>query len=524
MMAILKIIAGLWRNETFELKERGEAIAIGRENVDIVLKDKSASRRHAKLACKQGQWILEDLKSSNGTFVNEKRIFQPVTLKHNDQIRCGTTVMLFDTQVSQENESYNVPVSAEDDFAFAPGETVVGFEFSGVGINSVSLQLYEKIGKAIEKYSDETKLLESAINAVGEHIPSQCRFVLLKESSGQKLITVVEHHDLDTADTGVVIDSNLVETVMAENRTLVVGDVSEYKSTNKTKAVAKSNVKSVLCAPVRTGKHMLGVIYLAVIEKDVYTKGHAKMLDQAAMEIALALENIRLNQMVTQSERFTVAGQTAVSLSHGIKNVLQAVAGGREVVDHGFKTGDIDRAKRGWNILKRNLDKIRGLVLDMLEFSKESKPVLSNCRLNNLIESVIETLRPQTDKKNVSVVLQMDDRIGVVQLDADKIYDVILNLLLNAIDAVAEQTGLINVSTELDQENGNLLLRINDNGPGIEDTHAIFLPFHTSKGKLGTGLGLPIARKIVSQHGGTIQVQSKIGEGSLFTVTLPAKS
>ena len=77
------------------------------------------------------------------------------------------------------------------------------------------------------------------------------------------------------------------------------------------------------------------------------------------------------------------------------------------------------------------------------------------------------------------------------------------------------------ITTEQDAAAGLLIVRVQDNGPGIEDTESIFLPFHSTKGRMGTGLGLPIARKIVLAHKGTIEVESIVGEGTIFTVKLP---
>lgn len=220
-------------------------------------------------------------------------------------------------------------------------------------------------------------------------------------------------------------------------------------------------------------------------------------------------------------ERVSQAAQTALNLSHGVKNLLQAVKGGIEVVDYAFETGDIERAKKGWPILKRNLYRINKLVLDMLTFSKQREPEFTSCNLNSLVTSAVESLKAEADSRGVSLVVQTDDKIGDVRLDADGIYDVVLNLVLNAIDAVSEGAGVVNVATEVDSEEGLLKLRVSDNGPGIEDAEAIFEPFRSARTRVGTGLGLPIARKIVNQHGGTIEVDSTPGEGATFTVTLP---
>ena len=226
----------------------------------------------------------------------------------------------------------------------------------------------------------------------------------------------------------------------------------------------------------------------------------------------------------SRDERISQAAQTALNLSHGVKNLLQAVKGGMEVVDYAFEIGDIEHAQQGWAILKRNLYRINKLVLDMLTFSKESEPEFTSCNLNNLVVSAAKSLKAEADSRGVSIVMQKDDKISDTRLDADGIYDVVLNLVLNALDAVSDGAGVVNVTTELDSANGLLVLRVSDNGPGIEDTEAIFEPFRSAKTKVGTGLGLPIAQKIVAQHGGTIEVASTPGNGATFTVTLPAQT
>ena len=93
--------------------------------------------------------------------------------------------------------------------------------------------------------------------------------------------------------------------------------------------------------------------------------------------------------------------------------------------------------------------------------------------------------------------------------------------MMNAIEAVPQQTGHVTIHTELESDPNMLMLRVSDNGKGIEDVRTIFEPFHSEKPHVGTGLGLSIAKKIVQLHQGTIDVQSLPGEGSIFTVRIP---
>jgi signal transduction histidine kinase len=243
--------------------------------------------------------------------------------------------------------------------------------------------------------------------------------------------------------------------------------------------------------------------------------------DPGETMVGIAFDSLQSKQTVRQRQRMVQAGQAALNLSHGIKNLLQAVRSGQDVMDDAFGHHDVDQAKKAWNILKRNLEKIQKLVLDMLKFSKEEPPHRQRCQFNRLVETVVQMLRPQADQRQVGITIHTDEQLELVSVDPDQMQDVVMNLLLNAIEAVPPQTGQVAVHTEQDEPGGQIILRISDNGKGIQDVRTIFEPFHSEKPHVGTGLGLSIAKKIVEMHHGAIEVQSLPGEGSVFTVKIP---
>jgi len=222
-----------------------------------------------------------------------------------------------------------------------------------------------------------------------------------------------------------------------------------------------------------------------------------------------------------QKQRMIEAGRAVLNMSHGIKNTLQAIGSGRDVMNEALDRSDIDVAKRTWNILKQNLERIEKLSLDMLKFSKDEALNLKPCHFNRLAESVVETVRPQADQRQVRIIAQTDEQLQPVPMDAEKMQDAVMNLLVNAIEAVESNTGQVIVQTELDKDNQQVVLRVNDNGKGIDNTDQIFEPFYSTKDNVGAGLGLTIARKIVEKHVGTIEVQSAPGEETVFTVRIP---
>ncbi|MFZ9023254.1 MAG: sensor histidine kinase [Anaerohalosphaeraceae bacterium] len=222
-----------------------------------------------------------------------------------------------------------------------------------------------------------------------------------------------------------------------------------------------------------------------------------------------------------QKQRMIEAGRAVLNMSHGIKNTLQAIGSGRDVMNEALGRSDIDMAKRTWNILRQNLERIEKLSLDMLKYSKDEALNLKPCDFNHLVESAVKTIRPQANQLQVEIIVQTDEKLQPVSMDAEKMRDVIMNLLVNAIEATEPKTGEVIVRTELDRDNQRVVLRVSDNGRGIGNTDQIFEPFYSTKDNVGAGLGLTIAHKIVEKHGGTLSAQSLPDEGATFTVCIP---
>jgi signal transduction histidine kinase len=222
-----------------------------------------------------------------------------------------------------------------------------------------------------------------------------------------------------------------------------------------------------------------------------------------------------------QQKRMAVAGRAAMNMAHGIKNIAQSMRSGGEVMDTALETGDLDIAKRTWPILRQSLGRIEKLSLDMLTFSADHPPNLQRCDLNRLVESVVQRLRPQASQRRVALSEELTEELPQVPMDAEQMTDVVMNLLINAIEAVEADTGTVTVGTELDAVANQVVLCVRDNGPGIENPDTIFEPFYTTKSNLGAGLGLAIAGKIVENHAGTIEVQSVPGEETVFTIRIP---
>jgi signal transduction histidine kinase len=191
----------------------------------------------------------------------------------------------------------------------------------------------------------------------------------------------------------------------------------------------------------------------------------------------------------------------------------------------GIKREDINQLKKGWEVVERNLGRIYNLTSNLLAFSKPRKPERSLVQPRAVIEECLELLAPLATSRGVMAVADVSPDQPAVPLDPHGLHQVLMNLLTNALEAIEDdEGGLIRVVCRYDAAQKRTILQVIDNGKGIHPNLMphLFELFHSTKGNRGTGLGLPVAKKIVEEHEGTLQVKSRPGEGTAFTIILPA--
>jgi len=232
----------------------------------------------------------------------------------------------------------------------------------------------------------------------------------------------------------------------------------------------------------------------------------------------------RLERENLDNERLAAVGQTVAGLAHTIKNLLMGLEGGMYMVDSGLKRGDEDRLHDGWEMLQRNFEKTASMVRDFLSFAKGRVPKLTLTDPQKLVRDVVALYRDTAKRQGVNLVVEERHTMFDAPLDRDGIEACLTNLISNAIDAVMlrEDAGGRVVVRTFDQ-GGDLVFEVEDNGIGMEAEVArqVFTTFFTTKGGKGTGLGLLTTRKIVQEHGGTIDLDTDPGVGSTFRITLP---
>ncbi|TWT40939.1 Globin-coupled histidine kinase [Phycisphaerae bacterium RAS1] len=227
-------------------------------------------------------------------------------------------------------------------------------------------------------------------------------------------------------------------------------------------------------------------------------------------------ERDAVQEQLTRAEHLAQIGQLAASLAHEIKNPLAGISGAIQVIREGIAPDDPRRPILA-EVL-RQIDRLDGTVKDLLEYARPRPPRFKSCDLQRVIDRVLTVLRAEPELRRVSVRFE-NSSAPPIMADESQIEQLVMNLVLNAVQASADgRTVMIATSAQP----RTVELAVIDQGHGMDPVVArrAAEPFFTTKAK-GTGLGLPICEKIVEMHGGTLGIDTAVGEGTTVTVRLP---
>ncbi|MGO9571441.1 MAG: sensor histidine kinase, partial [Desulfomonilaceae bacterium] len=218
---------------------------------------------------------------------------------------------------------------------------------------------------------------------------------------------------------------------------------------------------------------------------------------------------------------------TIAGMSHSVKNVLSGLEGGVYVVDSGLRSGRDDRVRMGWEMVKKNVEKVSDLVKDILYASKERQPEYQECDPAAILRDVYDLYEGKASAKGIELIKDFEPSMDIGLVDPKGVHSAVSNLVANAIQACNTATGRdrhhVTISGRL--ENARLFIQVADDGIGIPEhvRQNLFTKFYSTKGSKGTGLGLVVTRKIVEEHGGTIKVESTPGKGTTFFIEVPLR-
>lgn len=251
----------------------------------------------------------------------------------------------------------------------------------------------------------------------------------------------------------------------------------------------------------------------------------ATAFDQMAERLMHRERELKASQnIIRRADRLSSLGMLTAGLAHEIRNPLVAIRTFTQLLPERF--ADAEFRESFQHLALKEVDRICGLINDLLSFARPSAPNVSEEDVNEIVDSIVRILETEAKEKEVQMYRNLAPGLPKIFIDKEQIKQVSMNVILNALQSI-EGRGVVEVSTRLFTKNGGeqyVQIEVRDSGVGIpdKDLEDIFNPFFTTK-KDGSGLGLSISHQIVQEHGGYIAVESQVEKGTTFFIHLPVR-
>jgi nitrogen-specific signal transduction histidine kinase len=574
----LIVIKGVDEGKQFDLT--GQHVGVGRDGSNrIKLHDTEVSRRHAEFVRTAEGYRLHDRGSANGTFVNNQPI-RDVLLHPGDQIQIGQTTLVYSAGAQEGaweppargDLADHISLIARQDLDLSSaivksiGETegsrILAHpeQVEGPWLKNALANLMYQATQAVSHILDLNQLLDRILELIFRFLDADRGCIILRETapsvleggsaSGATVVPssaefqpkAVRWRDGINRQERISISRTIMDYVLREKQGILVSDVARDERFQAVQSIVRHGISEIICVPMKGRHETLGVLYLdaRTTSRDAlgapvpggkpankFSGEHLFLAGALAHQAALAVEETRYHQAMVQAERLAAVGQTIAAMSHHIKNILQGLRSGSEILNLGLKDMDAVLLQQGWKNIEKNQGKLYDLVMDMLSYSKEREPIIETTDVNAVARDVVELLAARAKELGVELATRLDDKLPPCPADPEGIHRALLNIVGNALDAVEDVSSpRVVVATTREKDGEWVRFEVRDNGQGIppDKINDIFRPFVSSKGARGTGLGLAVSRKILREHGGDIVVESQPNQGSLFVLRLPLRS
>jgi signal transduction histidine kinase len=541
----LILIKGIDQDQVFRLED--EEIIIGRdESCQISIDDGTISRYHAKIVRHADELAIEDLGSANGTFVNGVRV-NTSALQVNDCVTLGKVELELrqPTDMVSPVQETSPPAPPHEEFALnkiakqhltaardselAASMTITEKLSSStlmdlLGRSHASLSAMYRVIRMSSSTFDLDELLTKILDETFAIIQAERAFVLLADPNSDQLeIKASRWQDKEGLDQKVSISQNIISHVLERKESVLIADAMADSKFSMAESIMRHNIRSAMCSPLRGRTQIVGIIHVDTSSTSgEFGQEDLMLLDAIGNAAGIAVERAQLYTGKIQNERLAAMGQAISGISHYIKNILAAMETSHTMMERGLDEKDLNTINRVWKVLQRSNQRISNLVLDMLAYSKDRKPDIQPCQVEEVCKEVAELCHAQIQTRKAKLHLDLDPQLPSIQADSQGIHRCLLNLLSNALDALDEDGGEVKISARRQSES-EIVITVEDNGRGIPEDicERIFDVFFSTKGSQGTGLGLAITKKIIEEHGGRITAACSPGQGTKFAIELP---
>jgi signal transduction histidine kinase len=277
----------------------------------------------------------------------------------------------------------------------------------------------------------------------------------------------------------------------------------------------------------KSAKSCVGCHAEAQMKKDCAGCHFQTLIQDDETRITQVIEmSANITQIRQLQNHLESLGMMIGSMSHGVKGMLTALDGGIYQLESGIRRKDETRIDKAFQVVQEMSDRIKKMVLEILYYAKAREVNAEKISIKKFAQNIVKTVQPIADKKDVQFLATIPDDSGEFEIDLHWFQAALVNIIENSIDACEgdDCKSDYTVQFSISKKNNDMIaFHIQDNGKGMdqETQDKMFTLFFSSKGSKGTGLGLFISNHVVKEHGGRIDVSSKPGEGTTFSVFVP---
>lgn len=428
--------------------------------------------------------------------------------------------------------------------------------FTNTRLHAHELEVLNKVSQSLSVPLNSEVIIDAGLACLADLFEAHSVLYVEMDSAGQQLTCryifppFMENVLATTADAGglfttpVLLQGAIPSLVIEQRQTLFIADASSEPVLSAwSEWLPQLDLSSLLAAPLMAHQRVKGLLLILLPRRPSCPGDDIRLLQSTAFTLAVAVENAHLyedlQRLVTereqtqkqliQSEKVSALGRLSASLAHEINNPLQAIKGCLSLFEEEMAgERDAQALDQYLRIVHAEINRIANLVRRMREFYQPSHPVGGLTNVHTVLEDILALSAKQLTVNRIALATVWMKKPPLIEVDPDHLKQIFMNLVINAIDAMPEG-GALHIATQMERLPGKpgqpaLCIQFRDTGTGIApDVMArLFEPFQTTKPH-GSGLGLYLSYRIIESYGGTLNVTSEVGQGTIFTIYLPIR-
>jgi signal transduction histidine kinase/pSer/pThr/pTyr-binding forkhead associated (FHA) protein len=522
----------------FDFEDTAEVVVGRDEQCSITLVDPKVSRRHARFFSRNNRILVEDMGSSNGIRVNGMKV-QEMALEEGDKVVLGDTILAvsglpsvhFDrpsnrmVRVAKRTQTVVLSVMPHDK-ANVMEHGATSDELEALREDRRSLRALHDISRVLASPLGLEESLYTVVGTLREFGEADTACVLTRNKEGQGW-DVRAFRTLSAPDAQMQISETIIRQSLDEGVAILCRDPITDERFQGSVSMIVEGVTSALCSPIRFDGGFNGVLFLDRRNRpDVFTEKELRLATTVANLVGLLLDKDRMDHGARQRERLAVISEVVATLAHHAKDLMEGMNSGLSALKAVAAQRQFEKLPEQVRVFETRNDRLSDVVSNMLSYAKEWTPVYTRVNLGRVLEASASTVRGRLAELGVS--LTVDCRPPEIEVWAEEaaLQRVFLNLLMNSLEALQGETkGSKEIRVTVEPRDKSWVeIRFRDTGTGIapDDLGKVFDVFFSKNVANGTGLGLAVVKKIITEHGGEVKVASEPGAWTEFSILLTA--